>query len=47
MTLAPMFFIFAIAIMAPHIPVNDAKLISIGCTVIAVVFGIIEWKLKP
>jgi hypothetical protein len=46
MTVASMFFIFAIAIMAPHIPANDAKLISVGCTAIAVVFGIIEWRLK-
>jgi len=46
MTVAPMFFIFAIAIIAPHVPVNDAKLISIVCTVIALIFGIIEWKIK-
>ena len=47
MTVAQMFFIFAIAIMAPHVPESDAKLISIGCTAIAVLFGIIEWMLKP
>jgi len=46
MTVTQTFLIFAIAIMAPHVPEYDAKLLSIGCTLIAVVFYILEWKLK-
>ena len=46
MTFSQMFLIFAIAIMAPHVPETDAKFLSLGCTAIAVVIALIEWRLK-
>ena len=47
MSHSQMFFIFAVASIAPHVPEGDAKLVSIGCAAVAVVLAIIEWKLKP
>ena len=46
MQVAPMFFIMAVVLLAPHISIADAKWLSAVCTGIAVAFWIIEWKLK-
>ena len=47
MTFSQMFLIFAIAIISPHVPEADAKILSLGCIAIAVVIAFIEWMLKP
>ena len=44
MKTSAMFFIFAVALLAPHLSINDAKLFSIGCMSLAVVFAFIEWR---
>lgn len=40
---AQMFFIMAVVILAPHIPLEDAKWLSITCLVIAITFGVSSW----
>jgi hypothetical protein len=47
MTFSQVFLIFAIAIIAPHVQENDAKILSLGCAAIALVIYFIELRLKP
>jgi hypothetical protein len=46
MNVAPIFFTFAVVLMAPHMLESEAKLLSVICLFIGVVFWIIEWITK-
>jgi len=46
MSVVPMFFILAVALLAPHIQESEAKRMSVSCLLIGVVFWIIEWITK-
>lgn len=46
MNVAPMFFILAVALLAPHVQESEAKWMAVSCLFIGVVFWVIEWITK-